>query len=221
MLAFEENEIPAPVTKETLLDDPLREKFVAAGIVGPEIVITCKDCESVILLPPTKVTAPEVIELVAPAVLPDVPITIALCTVPLFAAEIVIVLAFELRVILFPATREALPVEPFNVNAPPPAEAPRIVILGLVEFWLRVILLPATRANAVEDAVFTVPEVAPPAAEVIVVRTDPPDPPPALIMIVPTPVVSVTLLPPDKTMIPEEPEYPAACTRFPPIMARF
>jgi hypothetical protein len=45
-------------------------------------------------------------------------------------------------------------------------------MLGLVEFWLRVILDPATSPKAVEDAVLTVPEVVPPAIELIVVRTD-------------------------------------------------
>ena len=47
-------------------------------------------------------------------------------------------------------------------------------MLGLVEFCERVTLFPATRANAVEDAVFAVPEVAPPAIDVILVNTVPP-----------------------------------------------
>lgn len=51
-----------------------------------------------------------------------------------------------------------------------------IVIFGLVDSWLRVMLDPATIPNAVEDAVLAVPDVAPPAAEVMVVRTDPPAP---------------------------------------------
>jgi hypothetical protein len=49
-------------------------------------------------------------------------------------------------------------------------------MFGLVEFWLRVILLPATKANALEEAVLTVPEVAPPNVEVIVVSTEAPAP---------------------------------------------
>jgi hypothetical protein len=35
--------IPAPVTRDTLELDPLREKLVAAGTFGPTIVIACKD----------------------------------------------------------------------------------------------------------------------------------------------------------------------------------
>jgi len=73
--------IPAPVTRLILELDPFSEKFVAAGTFGPEIVIACKDWDNVILFPPTKVTEPEVILLVAPAVLPDVLTTIALCIV--------------------------------------------------------------------------------------------------------------------------------------------
>ncbi len=69
-----------------------------------------------------------------------------------------------LRLMPGPATNEALTDDPFNVNpAPAPADAPMIVICGLVEDWLSVMLDPATKANAVEDAVFAVPEVAPPA----------------------------------------------------------
>jgi hypothetical protein len=46
-------------------------------------------------------------------------------------------------------------------------------MFGLVLNCESVILLPATKANAVEDAVFAVPLVAPPAADVIEVKTVP------------------------------------------------
>jgi len=87
------------------------------------------------LLPPTNVTAPEVIELLTPAVLPDVPITMALCTVPLFAAEMVMLFAPVVRVMLFPATSITLFVVPFRVKVapPPPPLAPMIVTFGLVD----------------------------------------------------------------------------------------
>ena len=81
--------IPAPVTRLTLELDPLREKLVATGIVGPKIVMACNDCDKVMLLLPTNVTEPELITEVAPAVLPLVPITMALWTEGV-VAEIVI-----------------------------------------------------------------------------------------------------------------------------------
>lgn len=40
MLAFETKLIPAPVTRDTLDDEPFSEKLVAAGTAGPEIVMT-------------------------------------------------------------------------------------------------------------------------------------------------------------------------------------
>jgi len=81
---------------------------------------------------------------------------------------IVILEAPLFKVIFDPATRLTLPLVPLRVNpAPPVGDGPIIVIAGLVESWLNVMFEPATRANADEDAVLTVPLVAPPAALVI------------------------------------------------------
>jgi hypothetical protein len=49
---------------------------------------------------------------------------------------------------------------------------PEMVMLGLVESWDNVMLAPATSAKAVDEAVFAVPLVAPPAADVIVCSID-------------------------------------------------
>ena len=62
--------IPAPAKIDTLEEVPFSAKFVAAGTAGPEMVMTCNDCDSVMLLPPTRVKPPDVIFEVAPAVLP-------------------------------------------------------------------------------------------------------------------------------------------------------
>jgi hypothetical protein len=47
-----------------------------------------------------------------------------------------------------------------------------MVMFGLVETWLSVMLLPATKPKAVDEAVFTVPLVVPPATELIVVSVE-------------------------------------------------
>jgi hypothetical protein len=98
--------------------------------------------------------------------------------------------AAALRLIPAPATRETLLVVPFRVKVapPPPPLAPMIVIAGEVESCDKVMFEPATSANAEEDAVLTVPEVAPPKVDEMLVRTVPPPPPPAaLIVTVPRP----------------------------------
>jgi len=85
----------------------------------------------------------------------------------------VIVLRFELKLTLLPATKDMLEELPLSVNPPPPPPAAALmVIFGLVDSWLRVMFGPATRPKAVEDAVFTVPEVVPPAIEAIEYNTD-------------------------------------------------
>ena len=57
---FEANWIFGPATKLTLLEEPLRLKFVAAGTVGPTIVIDDAPLFSVIFAPATKDTLDEV-----------------------------------------------------------------------------------------------------------------------------------------------------------------
>jgi hypothetical protein len=99
------------------------------------------------------------------------PLRLKLVAAGTVGPTMVTLLAPELSVIFAPATRLTLDDVPFSVNPAPPPDVPMMVILGLVEFWDRVMLLPATKPNAVEDAVFAVPEVAPPAAEVIELRT--------------------------------------------------
>lgn len=56
---------------------------------------------------------------------------------------------------------------------PPEGVGPIIVMFGLVLNCDSVIFDPATNAQALDEAVFAVPDVAPPAAEVIVLRTVP------------------------------------------------
>jgi hypothetical protein len=51
VLAFELKLIPAPATKETLLELPFRLKFVATGTEGPMIWMLLAPVEIVILLP--------------------------------------------------------------------------------------------------------------------------------------------------------------------------
>jgi len=70
--------IPAPAAMETLEDVPFSEKLVAAGTVGPTMVMACNDCDRVMLFPPTNVANPLVMLLVTPAVLPEVPMTMPL-----------------------------------------------------------------------------------------------------------------------------------------------
>jgi hypothetical protein len=53
-----------------------------------------------------------------------------------------------------------------NTVPPPPAEA-LMVMLGDVEAWDSVMFAPATRPKAVDDAVFTVPLVAPAPAAMV------------------------------------------------------
>jgi len=50
--------------------------------------------------------------------------------------------------------------------------AAEIVIAGLVDSWDSVIFDPATSAKALDEAVLAVPDVAPPAAEVIDTRVE-------------------------------------------------
>lgn len=111
------NAIFAPATRLTLDDEAFNEKLVAAGTVGPTMVM---------------------------------------------------LLAPELNVMFAPATKLTLEDVPFSENPiAPDGVGPMMVIEGLVESWLRVMFGPATNANADEDAVFAVPEVAPPAVDAI------------------------------------------------------
>jgi hypothetical protein len=81
---------------------------------------------------------------------------------------IVILEAPELKVMFAPATSETLLEVPFRLKLVAIAVfGPEIVMFGLVLFWDNVMLFPATNPNPVEEAVFAVPTVAPPAAVVI------------------------------------------------------
>jgi hypothetical protein len=84
VLAFWPMPIPAPAERDTLFDVPLRVKLPPAA-VAPLIVMTWLLWLRVILLPPTSVIPPEVIFVVAPAVLPE-EICNELMTVELFVA---------------------------------------------------------------------------------------------------------------------------------------
>jgi hypothetical protein len=106
--------IPAPAIRDALELDPFKLKLVATGTVGPTMVTACNDCDKVMFDPPTNVTAPLVMDDVAPAVFPLVPMTMALCTVPELAAEMVMDDAPVVSVILLPPTRVTDPVEPFR-----------------------------------------------------------------------------------------------------------
>jgi hypothetical protein len=92
-------------------------------------------------------------------------------------APTVMVLAFVAKVTPLPATRDTLAVVPFKVNCETDAKAevfgPMMVMLGLVLSCDRVMPLPATKPNAVEEAVFSVPDVAPPAIDDMDVSTVP------------------------------------------------
>ncbi len=148
MLAELLNPIPAPATRETLEELPFREKLVAVGTLGPTIVIACKDCERVMLLPPTKVTEPELITVVAPAVFPLVLITRALWTL---GPPIEITPApFEETVMLFPPEMvigplDKEPVGPIELTTDPVEE---IVIVEAEE--LNPIPAPATKLTLLE-----------------------------------------------------------------------
>lgn len=115
VLAFERKPILAPATNDTLLELPFKLKLVATGTFGPEIVTVCPVWLSVMLFPPTSVIPPDVMFVVAPAVLP-LEICSELKTVELFVAATVIVLAFELREIPAPATIDNAPVDPFRAE---------------------------------------------------------------------------------------------------------
>jgi len=104
------------------------------------------------LFPPTKVTAPDVMELVTPAVFPEVPITMALCTVPLLEAEMVMLLAPEAKAMLAPATKLTLDELAFNEKLVATGTVgPTTVILLAPE--LKVMLAPATKLT-LEDVPF-------------------------------------------------------------------
>jgi hypothetical protein len=67
-----------------------------------------------------------------------------------------------------PAEIEALEEVPLRTKLVAAGTAgPMIVTDGFVDSWLRVMLFPATNPKAEDDAVFAVPEVAPPTAVVI------------------------------------------------------
>jgi len=95
------------------------------------------------LLPPTRVRPPEVIFVVAPAVLPE-EICRELNTVELFVAWIVIVLALLLRLIPAPETRETLEEEPFRLKLVAVGTEGPIIEIVLADV-LNVILLPPIR----------------------------------------------------------------------------
>jgi hypothetical protein len=159
LLAPEAKLMPAPVTKDTLELEPFNEKLVAAGTVGPTIVMLLAPVFRVMFAPATSDT------------LEDVPWREKFVAAGTVGPTMVMLLAPELRVTFAPATKLTLDDVPLRVKPPPPPDVPMIVIFGLVEFCDKVMLLPATRAKAVEDAVLTVPDVAPPAADVIELRT--------------------------------------------------
>jgi hypothetical protein len=78
--------------------------------------------------------------------------------------EIVMVDAAVARLIPAPAIRVTLEDDPFKEKLVAAGTAgPMMVNCGLVEDWLSVIFDPATKAKAEDEAVFAVPEVAPPA----------------------------------------------------------
>jgi hypothetical protein len=104
----------APAEMDTLLEVPLRLKLVAAAVFGPSMVITCPLCDKVMLLPPTKVTPPDVMLVVAPAVLPD-EICRELRTVELLVAAMVIVLPAWPRLTPAPAEIDSAPLDPFKL----------------------------------------------------------------------------------------------------------
>ena len=161
--------------------------------VGPPIeIMPAPFDDTVILLPPETVMGP--LDRVSGCPIDETAEPVV---------EIVIVESDELKPMPVPATKEPLIDDPFSVNpAPPAGEGPMMVIAGFVDSWLSVIFDPATSAKAVEDAVFAVPEVAPPAADVMVVSTLAP-PPPALPInwIVPAPV-EIVMFEPDSTTVP-------------------
>lgn len=71
VLALEANPIPAPATKETLLDDPFSEKLVTAGTFAEIVMLGLVEfCESVMFDPATKDHAVEVAVTAVPLVAP-------------------------------------------------------------------------------------------------------------------------------------------------------
>jgi len=78
----------------------------------------------------------------------------------------------ELKAIPAPATRDTLLEVPFKLKFVAVGTFAEIVTFGLVESWDKVMFGPATNPKAVEDAVFTVPELAPPATVEMLCRMD-------------------------------------------------
>ena len=200
--------MPAPEKFNSVLNEPEELEVVLPSAVR---LCVCTDCVAeIVTLPAPAPTltmpaperlrrlekVPEELEVVLPSAVIE---TEEVCT----DAEIVMLLSPEAKAMFAPVTSETLLLVPFSVKpAPPAGDGPMTVIFGLVDSWLSVIFDPATSAKAVEDAVFAVPEVAPPAADVMVVSTLAP-PPPALPInwIVPAPV-EIVMFEPDSTTVP-------------------
>jgi hypothetical protein len=131
--------IPAPATRDTLLDDPLSEKFVAKGTVGPTIVIEDAPVVSVILLPATNVT------------LLLVPFSEKLVANGTVGPTTVIDDAPELNVIFAPATKLTLDDEAFNEKlVATGTDGPTTVIDEAP--LLNVMFAPATKLTLLLDA---------------------------------------------------------------------
>lgn len=168
---------PAEIDSEPF--DPLRlvTTLVAAGagtdsVTVPPEAFVVPDIDRLpatlqrILLPEKAVALESAAVVVFPLKL--IPVKL---DVPLY--EIVIELAPTPRLIPPAEDRETLLEVPLRLKFVAAGTLAEIVMFGLVLCCERVMLLPATNANAVDDAVFAVPEVAPPAAVVIEVNTVP------------------------------------------------
>ena len=92
------NAIFAPATRDTLEEDALRLKFVAAGTVGPTIVMLLAPLLNVILAPATRLT------------LLDVPFKLKFVATGTVGPTIVMLDAPVFRVMLAPAARRIDPV---------------------------------------------------------------------------------------------------------------
>ena len=148
----------------------------------PEMLMDWPLWDSVMSLPPYKVIDPPVISDVAPAVLPATD-SVMLPLSDIHDTVMFGLVEFWLRLMPLPATKpnavddavlsvpDDVPpaTDPIVVNTDPPAPGAGalMVILGEVDTWLRVMFAPATSPNAVEDAVLTVPDVAPAPAAIV------------------------------------------------------
>jgi hypothetical protein len=66
LLAPLAKEIPAPVTRDTLLDDPFKLKLVAPAAAGPMIVMLLAPVFSVIFAPATRTMVPVLVAAAVP-----------------------------------------------------------------------------------------------------------------------------------------------------------